>query len=129
MADATHSAHHGHHITPQRTLFATGFALLVLMVLTIGAANYMPEPLKHNSVFMNLLAIGIALLKAYLVVSIFMGVKYASKLTKLFAIGGFVWFLTMFATMIDYISRPYEPVPGWEKGNSTALPRNEKAPE
>ena len=129
MADVPHKAHHGHHITSQRTLFTTGVALLGLMVATIGAAVAMPEPLHSNTVFMNLLAMGIAIVKAWLVVSIFMGVKWASKVTKLFAIGGFIWFLTMFATMIDYIGRPYEPTPGWEKGNSTALPRNENLPE
>ncbi|MBX3111074.1 MAG: hypothetical protein KF857_03620 [Fimbriimonadaceae bacterium] len=129
MADVTHQAHHGHHITSQRTLLTTGFALLGLMVATIVAAVAMPEPLHSNTVFMNLVAIGIAIVKAWLVVTIFMGVKWASKVSKLFAIGGFIWFLTMFATMIDYVSRPYEPTPGWENAPSTALPRNPKVDE
>jgi hypothetical protein len=65
----------------------------------------------------------IAVVKAYLVISIFMGVKHTTNLAKLFAIGGFVWFLLLFAILIDYASRPWEPVKGWEPEPSTSLPR------
>lgn len=124
-----HSGGHSHHIIPQSTLLVTFTALMVLMVATIGAAIYMPEPIRSNSVMMNLIAMGIAVLKAYLVVSIFMGVKWATKLTKLFAIGGFVWFLTLFIALVDYASRPLEPVVGWDKGAPQALPRDPKRQE
>lgn len=120
---------HAHHITPQSTLIVIAIALFFLMALTIGAAVLMPEPLRGYTVFMNLLALGIATVKAYLVVAYYMGVKYATKLTKLFAIGGFVWFLTLGITLIDYSSRQIEPVPGWEKQEPMALPRDPASPE
>ncbi len=106
----------------------TFMTLLVLMVATIFAAqlpHILPDVgLFRNSLLMNAVAIGIAVFKAYLVVSIFMGVKFATNLTKLFAIGGFVWFFLLFVTMIDYFTRPWEPVKGWEPGQPSALPRS-----
>ncbi len=119
---------------PQSKLIATMGALTGLMLLTIFAAQvpyWFPAFawLKDQHLLMNLIAIGIAFWKAWLVVSIFMGVKFATKLTRLFAIGGFVWFTLMFITMIDYFTRPWEPVKGWEAGNSSALPRNVARPE
>ncbi len=124
MPHTPHSAYHAHHITPQKTLFLTGGMLLFLMALTIAAAEGMPEPFRSNTVLMNMIAVTIAIAKATLVISIFMGVKWASNLTKILCIGGFIWFLTMFSTMIDYVSRPYEPIPGWEHGQSSAFPRS-----
>jgi caa(3)-type oxidase subunit IV len=119
-----HGADHGHHITSQGKLLATFGALFVLMALTIGAAQYMPEPIHSNTMLMNLIAITIAVVKATLVVAIFMGVKYTTKLVKLYAIGGFVWFGLMFITMMDYWARPWEPVKGWESYDATGLPRD-----
>lgn len=94
--------------------------LMFLMILTVVAAKY-----THflPTLWGNVVALTIAVVKAYLVVSIFMGVKYTTNLAKLFAIGGFVWFLLMFGTLIDYWSRPWEPVKGWEPVPSTSLPR------
>lgn len=117
-------ADHGHHITSQGTLAATFGMLFLLMAATIGAAKFMPEPIHSNTALMNVIAITIAVVKAILVISIFMGVKYTTKLVKLYAIGGFVWFALMFITMADYWSRPWEPVKGWESYDGTGLPRD-----
>lgn len=111
---------HGHHITPTKTLRNNLIALMVLMVLTVVAARVLHVLPTWPA---NVLAMTIALIKAFLVVSIFMGVKYTTNLAKLFAIGGFVWFLLMFGILIDYFSRPWEPVKGWEPTPSTSLPR------
>lgn len=94
--------------------------LLILMLATVIAARVL-----HIIPTMpaNVLAMTIAIVKAVLVISIFMGVKYTTNLAKLFAIGGFVWFLLMFGILIDYWSRPWEPVKGWEPEASTSLPR------
>ena len=110
---------HGHHIIPTRTLTINLAWLMLLMVLTVVAARVL-----HILPTMpaNVLAMTIAIVKACLVVAIFMGVKYTTNLAKLFAIGGFVWFLLLFIILVDYWSRPWEPVPGWEQG-STSLPR------
>lgn len=125
---ASAEVHHS-HITPIPLLVRNFMMLLVLMVLTIAVAEVphrMPSlaNFQEYSLFNNCVALTIAIIKATLVIAIFMGVKYATKLTKLFAIGGFVWFLLMFFTLVDYWSRPWEPVKGWEEVPSTATPRS-----
>ena len=117
---------HGHHITPTNTLFKNLVALMVLMVLTVGAARVLPS---LPTVWANVLMLAIAVTKVFLVVSIFMGVKYTTKLAKLFAIGGFVWFFLLFGILIDYWTRPWEPVKGWTPAASTSLPRTEGVAE
>ncbi len=109
---------HGHHITPISTLFGTFLALVVLMTLTIVSANIDLTPLGNNAA--NL---GIALIKATLVVRIFMGLAYSSKLAKLFGVAGFVWLILMGITFGDYSTRQWEPVQGWyskDKGSEPA---------
>lgn len=128
---------HGHHITPISKLVSTFAALIALMVLTIVAAQlpyWMPQvdilsQFGKNPFLTNTIAMGIAITKAWLVVSIFMGVKHSTNLTKFYAIGGFVWCLLLFLIMLDYIARPWEPVQGWEKAPATGLPRNANQPD
>ena len=119
---------HMHHVIPQRVLFSTGIKLFVLMALTVLVA-YLPyiSPWYYDNVptfVNNLVALGIATAKAAMVVQIFMGVKFGTRLTKAFAYGGFVWLLLIMITFIDYWSRPWEPVAGWEQDVPSALPRN-----
>lgn len=123
-------AHHAHHVTPISKLAWTYGFLVVMMALTVIAARLpldMPETFGWVSPLFwvtNAVALGIAIFKAAAVVQTFMGVKYTTKLVKLFAYGGFVWFLTLFIMFIDYGTRKYEPVRGWESGvPSTAFPR------
>jgi cytochrome c oxidase subunit 4 len=111
---------HGHHVIPTAVLARNLAVLMVLMILTVVAArvtHFLP------TMPANVVAMTIAIIKATLVIAIFMGVKYTTNLAKLFAIGGFVWFLLLFGILIDYWSRPWEPVPGWEPQGSTSLPR------
>lgn len=128
-----HSAAHASsaHIIPQKVLLRTFILLVVLMVLTVGAARvqYAVPQLQQMWVLNNIIALTIAIVKAYLVVTIFMGVKFTSRLVQVFAIGGFVWFLLLFLMLMDYWSRPTEPVPGWESTPSSALPRNRERAE
>ena len=70
-----------------------------------------------------LVLLGIAFWKAGLVVQIFMGVKYSTKLTKLYAYGGFFWVTLLGVTLFDYATRQLEPVQGWEPVAESALPR------
>ena len=104
---------HSHNVTPIKLLKRTLFALIVLMVLTVYVARYTHVPWLPLA---NVIAMSIAIMKATLVIAIFMAVKYSSNLTKLFAIGGFVWLLLLGGILIDYLGRPWEPVPGWESG-------------
>lgn len=119
---------HGHHVIPIPVLTKTFIILMVLMALTILAARlpYMfeglKEPLAQVPLLTNLVALGIATAKAYFVVKIFMGVKFGTNLVKIFAIGGFVWFFLLFFMFVDFVSRPWEPVLGWEPEAPTAMP-------
>jgi caa(3)-type oxidase subunit IV len=128
MSQLEHHSH-GHHITPIWVLARTFAILIVLMALTIVAAKapYWFDslaPYRGLWVVTNAIALGIATAKAVLVVREFMGVKYATNLIKVYAIGGFVWFTLLFIMFVDYASRPWEPVKGWENVPSTAFPRS-----
>ena len=114
------SESHSHHITPISTYAKVLVILMILMLLTIGAAEL---HISDNSYVNNGIAMTIAIVKATLVVAYFMGVKYGTKLIKMWAYAGFTWFLLMFVMYCDYVTRGWEPVPGWEKEAPNALPR------
>ena len=123
---------HTHHITPISKLTWTFGMLIILMVVTIAAAKMhevipggeqMLAWFNDNPWLTNPVALAIAITKATLVISIFMGVKYAPKLVKVFAALGFVWMFLLLFMLVDYWARPWEPVRGWEKAASTGLPR------
>jgi len=120
------AAAHEHHIVPTFRYIQTLVALIVLMVLTVYVAIFvqLPDVGPFTGTVLNqLVALIIAGIKAALVVMIFMGVKWQTPLTKLWAATGFVWFTLMFIIMADYIGRRYEPVPSWRPNLESALPR------
>ena len=129
--DHKHGNGHGHehHITSQGKLLGTFGFLFIMMAATIGAAKFMPEPIHSNTILMNIIAVGIAFFKAWAVIAIFMGVRYTTKLVRLYAIGGFVWFFLLFIMMADYGTRQWEPVRGWENVDASSLPRDPKRVE
>jgi cytochrome c oxidase subunit 4 len=97
-----------HHIVPVPVYGATLFALIVLMALTIWV-SYLDLGVMNIPI-----ALAIAVTKAVLVVLFFMGVKYGTNLTRLWASVGFIWFLLMFGTLGDYVSRNWIHLPqGW----------------
>jgi len=98
-----------HNVLPIPVYLAVYVALLVLMGLTI-AASYVSLGDTGNLV----LALVIAVTKAVLVVLFFMGVKNGTKLTWLWASIGFIWFLLLFGTLGDYVTRQWIHLPqGW----------------
>jgi len=100
-------SHTQHIITPTRTYVAVFVGLIVLTGLTYVAA------INDFGALNTPIALGIAGLKASLVVLIFMGVRYNTPLTKVVVISGFFWLLIMFGlTMGDYMSRSWLGVPG-----------------
>jgi caa(3)-type oxidase subunit IV len=128
--DYTKGGAHAHHILSQAKILQIAGALFALMVITIVAAFNVPEPLKNNTFFMQGLALLIAVVKASLVVYFYMGVNVGTRLVKIFAYGGFVWFFVLFVMLADYTTRPTELVPGWEPTPSSAMPRGSlKEPE
>lgn len=102
----------GHvHIVPIRVYLLVYAALLVLLVLTVGAA-YLPG---QHTLLNNIIALTIAIVKAVLVVLYFMHVRYGTRLTWVWAAAGFFWLLILFIlTLGDYFTRHWFPMPGWE---------------
>jgi len=117
--------HSGHHVIPQAKLLQTFFVLMGLMIATVVAARLPYEGGVKGipSAIAWLVLLGIAFWKAGLVVQIFMGVKYSTKLTKLYAYGGFFWVTLLGVTLFDFATRQLEPVQGWEPVAESALPR------
>lgn len=94
-----------HQITPVRTYVMVWAALVVLTFVTTGIAKIDLGP------FNIVMAITIAVVKMVLVIWIFMGVRQADSLTRLFVVAGFFWFaiLIVFAGQ-DYFTRGWLPI-------------------
>jgi caa(3)-type oxidase subunit IV len=95
------------------------------MVLTVWVAQFnLPKIGPFSGTVVNqMVALVIALVKAWLVVTIFMGVKFGTKLIKLWAAVGFIWVTLIFGILGDYTMRHYEPAIGWDGKAESALPR------
>jgi cytochrome c oxidase subunit 4 len=88
------------HIVPKRIYVLVFVCLALLMAVTVGAAQV------HLGWLNTPIALVIALVKATLIVMFFMHVRYASPLVRIFAAGGFVWLVILFAlTFSDYFTR------------------------
>ena len=100
----------GHHVVPVRVYLSVFGALMALTAITVAAAFVDLGALN------NVVMLGVAILKASLVVAFFMHVKYSTRMIPVVAIGGFLWLLILFGiTMSDYLTR------GW-LGAGTAWP-------
>ncbi|MDE3156013.1 MAG: cytochrome C oxidase subunit IV family protein [Acidobacteriota bacterium] len=88
------------HIVPKSTYYTIFVLLLVLTYTTVQVAYFDLGP------FNVVAALGIAFLKASLVVLFFMHAKWAPKLQKLIMAGALFWLAIMFSfTMMDYLTR------------------------
>ena len=98
---------HDLHILPPSVYYGIFGALMVLTALTVGAA-YVDLGVLNIGV-----ALGIAVVKASLVVLFFMHVKYGSRLTKLI-VGTAFFFLGIMLTLTfsDYLTRGWYTAPG-----------------
>jgi cytochrome c oxidase subunit 4 len=107
MSEITHQhadnhGDHEHHVTPPIVYVIIFAVLLVCTGLTVGASYI------EMGVFNPIVALGIGVFKATLVVLFFMGVKYSTKLTKLTVFAGLFTFLALIGmTLADYISRAW----------------------
>lgn len=101
------NTHAQHVVTPVATYVTVFVALLILTGATYWVA-------QHDFQAWNTpVALGIAALKASLVVIYFMGVRHNTPLTKVVVVAGFFWLIILFGlTMGDYVSRPWLGVPG-----------------
>ena len=95
-----HQDDHTSHIMPVMTYLAVFAALLVLLAVTVWV-SYL-----ELGFFSKILAVTIAAIKALLIFTYFMHLRYSPKLVWVFAGIGFLWFILMFTiTMGDYIAR------------------------
>ena len=92
-------------IVPLKLYLKNWAALLALLLLTVGAAYI------TLGVFNTVIALTIAAIKAFLIVLIFMHIKWAGKLLHLAAVAGILWLGIMIAMVLgDYLTR------GWIAG-------------
>jgi cytochrome c oxidase subunit IV len=88
------------HVTSRTVYFAVFGALMVLTFLTVFAARL--DLGWANDV----VALGIAVTKALLVLWFFMHLRYSTRVTVLTALAGFFWLaILIFLTLNDYLTR------------------------
>lgn len=90
------------HVVPLRVYYQVFAALMVGTYLTVQAAYF------DLGAFNTLVAVGIALVKATLVVLFFMHVRYSSKLTMTVVLASVFWLGILLAlTFSDYLTRTW----------------------
>ena len=95
------------HVVSIKLYVAIFLTLMVLTALTVAAAFVDLGALN------TVVALGIAVTKATLVILFFMHVKHSSRLTWLVVASGFVFLAIMLAfTMADIVSRGWLGTPG-----------------
>ncbi len=95
------------HVVPLRVYLFVFFSLLILTGTTVAIAFIDLGPLN------NLVAMGIAVLKATLVILFFMHVRYSTRLTPLVIVSGlFGLAILVGLTLIDYATRGWLGVAG-----------------
>ena len=94
-------------VVPVRVYVAVFAALLILTAMTTAAAFHDLGPMN------NVVALGIAALKATLVVLFFMHVRYGTRLIPLVVAAGLFWLVILIAlSLTDYLTRGWLGVPG-----------------
>jgi cytochrome c oxidase subunit 4 len=95
------------HVVSIRLYLAIFATLIILTALTVWVAFIDLGPLNL------IVALGVAVTKATLVVLFFMHVKYSSRLTWLVVVSGFFFLAIMLGlTMSDVVSRGWLGTPG-----------------
>lgn len=95
------------HVESLRNYLLVFGALMVLTLATVYVAYF------DFGAWNNVVAMGIAVAKASLVVLIFMGVRNSSPLTKLVVVGALLWMVFMVGlTLTDYETRGFLGVLG-----------------
>ncbi len=90
------------HVVSWKVYVAVFLALVVLTVVTVVAAGYDFGPLNV------IVALGIAITKASLVILYFMHARYAGGLTAIvIAASAAFFFILVFLTLSDYVTRSW----------------------
>ena len=102
MAKA-HGEHEEHHIIPLKTYVTVLMALMVLTVVTVAAARF------DFGAMNTIIALGIASVKAALVLAIFMHLKYDDKLYLVVILTGVFFLIVLyFFSVLDIFTRVLE---------------------
>jgi caa(3)-type oxidase subunit IV len=98
----------------------TLLTLTALMLLTIFASYWnLPGGVLSN----NLLALAIAFTKSFLVIWVFMGIRWSAPLPRLWAVAGFIVLPLMFIMFQDFFMRGNEVIAPWDGKPESALPK------
>jgi|SRR5690349_12779344 cytochrome c oxidase subunit IV len=97
-------------IIPKKTYVLVWGSLLILLAITV-VVSYI-----HLGWFNPAAAVGIAALKAVIIILYFMHVRYSSRVIWVFVGAGFFWLGILFVlAMGDYLTRVYLPTPtNWQ---------------
>lgn len=88
----------------------TGYFLVFAALMVLTALTVIASRLPFGAWDM-VIAMGIAIVKAVLVVLIFMHVLYSSRLTWIIILSGLIWLTVLIVmTMNDYLTRGWFPV-------------------
>jgi cytochrome c oxidase subunit 4 len=87
-------------VTSRKVYFLVFAALLILTLATVLVAEL------NLGIFNDVVALGIAVTKATLVLLFFMHIRHSTRMTVLTAVSGFFWLAILFGlTIADYASR------------------------
>ena len=94
--------HAEHYVVPVRVYLTIFAALMVLTVVTVVVTGFDFGP------FNLIVALGVAITKASLVVLYFMHARYSPRLTGVVIAAAIAFFIILvFLTATDYVSRPW----------------------
>jgi len=92
------------HVTPRKVYYTIFTVLMVFTLVTVAVA------FVNLGILNTPIALGIAVMKASLVILYFMHVRYSTRLTWVVVIGSFLWLGVLFVlTFADYFSRNWSP--------------------
>jgi len=95
-------AHPRGHVVPVKVYLGVFLALCVLTAVTVAVTGYDFGP------FNLIVALGVAITKATLVVLYFMHARYSPKLTGVVVAASLAFFVILvFLTLTDYVSRSW----------------------
>ncbi len=101
MSTQAHANEHHISSTKQLLMVAIGLALLTFLTVFMAKVIALPEP------YGVIVAISIAIVKAFLVVAFFMNLYWDNKFHALLLITAFLFFLLMISiTLLDTLYRP-----------------------
>jgi cytochrome c oxidase subunit IV len=92
----------GHHVVSWKVYLGVFLALVALTVITVWVAGH------DFGAFNLVVALGVAITKASLVVLYFMHARYSERLTHIVIASSLVFFaILVFLLLTDYVSRPW----------------------